>query len=244
MGVQQQKNQRTILMMFIVLVSFYTTGIGKTIYVDNDATSTNTGTSWADAYWCLQDALADARNGDEILVAQGTYKPDQQVVKTARSRAQLTSSGDRTATFQLKNGVTIKGGYAGFGETDPDARDTNLYVTILSGDLNGDDRPGFMNNSENSYHVVTGSGKNETAVMDGLTVIAGNANGVNQDSKGGGMYCESGNPMVINCIFVGNSARWGAGTENRANRYCHWTFRIRKEYSDQGFRGSRFFLCR
>jgi len=47
----------------------------------------------------------------------------------------MVSSGDRGATFQLINGVVIKGGYAGAGEHDPDARYIDLYKTVLSGDL-------------------------------------------------------------------------------------------------------------
>ncbi|MHC4087993.1 MAG: hypothetical protein ACYSU5_22725 [Planctomycetota bacterium] len=49
------------------------------------------------------------------------------------------TAGDRTATFQLINGVAIYGGYAGFGEPNADARDIELYETILSGDLAGND---------------------------------------------------------------------------------------------------------
>lgn len=133
-------------------------------YVDDDATGANDGSSWADAYWFLQDALAAAQGGDEIRVAQGTYKPDQRVMILTRG-TQVISSGDRTETFQLINGVSLKGGYAGFGEPDPDARDIEAYGTILSGDLNGDDMPvanpsdllDEPTRAENSFHVVTGS---------------------------------------------------------------------------------------
>jgi hypothetical protein len=149
-------------------------------------------------------------------VAKGIYKPDQQVVTTARSGSRVTGSGDRTATFQLKNGVTIKGGYAGFGELIPNARDTDLYQTILSGDLNGNDRPSFVNNSENSFHVVTGSGTNNTSVLEGLIVTGGNADGPFHNS-GGGMYIERGSPMVINCRFTNNSDVNGGGMGNKGS---------------------------
>ena len=78
----------------------------------------------------LQDALRGAWGGDEIRVAQGTYKPDlgSDVVR-----------GDRLASFTLRNTVTLKGGYAGLTEPDPDKRDVNKYRTILSGDLAGND---------------------------------------------------------------------------------------------------------
>lgn len=220
--------------------------VGRTIYVDHDANGANDGSSWADACLCLRDALAVAQDGDEIRVAQGIHKPDQRGVIAARGGFQVRSSGDRTETFQLVNSVVVKGDYAGLGEPDPDARDVRLYETILSGDLNGDDGPGFANRVENSYHVVTGRGTNETAVLDGFTVTGGNASDM-YGGYGGGMYnhlCRatvtncifSGNlatrgggmantgdvgilssPTLTNCVFSGNSARWGGGI-------CYWGY--------------------
>ena len=77
---------------------------GKTIYVDDDATGANNGSSWGNAYVYLQEALADANQAEkpvEIRVAQSIYKPDQGKNQTL---------GDRNATFQLINGVTLIGG--------------------------------------------------------------------------------------------------------------------------------------
>lgn len=107
--------------------------VAETIYVDDDAPLGGNGHSWGRAYKYLQDALDAASSIDDIRVAQGVYTPDS---KTSYPNG----SGDREATFQLIIGVTIKGGYAGFGESDPDARDVQLYETILSGDLTGNDR--------------------------------------------------------------------------------------------------------
>lgn len=173
-------------------------------YVDVDADGANDGSSWEDAFKHLQDALSVASLNDEIRVAEGAYRPDEDTLHPG-------GTGDRTATFKLKSVVALKGGYAGCGEPDPDARDIELYETILSGDLNGDDGPDFANNGENSYHVVIGSWTNSTAVLDGFTITAGNANGTNSESQGGGMYNESGSPTVTDCKFSGNSAGWGGG---------------------------------
>ena len=214
-----RKNTLTILavVLFVIQVCCYG---GPIIYVDKDANGYNNGTSWDDAYTYLQDALADANSAEkpvEIRVAQGMYLPD-------RSSTEPNGTGDRTATFQLLNGMVIKGGYAGFGQTDPNARNIDLHDTILSGDLNGDDievsDPCDLLNeptrAENSYHVVTGRGTDKTAVLDGFIVTAGNADGPWQQHyhRGGGMLNDSGSPTIANCTFRGNAAEEGGGMNN------------------------------
>jgi hypothetical protein len=200
------KRQAIFLFVFVVFPLGLTCAFAEQRYVDADAAGANDGSSWENAYNDLQDALADANsNGDvdEILVAQGVYKP-------------AGPSGDRTATFQLMNNVAIKGGYAGFGAPDPNLRDIQTYETILSGDLNGDDGPDFANNSENSLNVVTGSGTDGTAVIDGFTVTAGNANILDTADQGGGMFTFQGDPTINNCIFSKNYAvSMGGGVFNR-----------------------------
>ncbi|GAI80669.1 unnamed protein product, partial [marine sediment metagenome] len=108
--------------------------------------------------------------------------------------------------------------YAGSAEPDPDARDTDEYKTILSGDLSGDDGPNFANNGENSYHVVTGSNTDETAVLDGFTIAGGNADEYwyLAYGLGGGMYNKYGRATVMNCIFTGNRAVKGGGMYNES----------------------------
>ena len=96
--------------MCLIILVVCKAAVGKVIFVDADAVGSNDGISWANAYVYLQDALADANSSEkpvEIRVAHGIYKPDQGAGIMA---------GDREATFQLINGVAIKGGYAGFGE--------------------------------------------------------------------------------------------------------------------------------
>jgi len=211
----------------LLLAMFCTVAAAKTIYVDGDAAGANDGTSWTDAYTFLQEALAAANLAEkpvEIRVAQGIYRPNQGLVA-------IPEFDWRTTTFQLINDVVLKGGYAGFGEPDPNARDIELYETILSGDLNGDDGPDFTNNSDNSYYVVTGSNTDETAVMDGLIIIGGADSGMyntksrptltnctfmaNSSKKhGGGMFNDNSNPTLTNCLFRGNAAPAGGGIYN------------------------------
>jgi hypothetical protein len=115
----------------------------------------------------LQYAIGIANSGDEIWARNGTYLP--------------TTGTDRSISFTLKNGVAIYGGFNGT-ETDISQRNPEVNVTTLSGDIgiNGDA-------SDNSYHVVAGVGLDSSAVLDGFTITAGNANGASQYSNGAGM---------------------------------------------------------
>jgi hypothetical protein len=170
-------------------------------YVNLNATGANNGTSWTDAFTDLQDALNSTCPGiTEIWVAAGTYYPTQ--VTTGR-----------TATFQLKNGVAIYGGFNGT-ETLLTERNWTTNITILSGDINQSGNP-----TGNSYTIVTGSGTDATAVIDGFTITGGNSDvGTTfpeSDYTGGGMYNNSGSPTVANCIFSGNMAiGYGGGMIN------------------------------
>jgi predicted outer membrane repeat protein len=200
-----------VIRLAAVVLCFWipATAAGKIIHVDHDATGANNGSSWSDAYNHLQDALADAASAAkpvEIRVAGGVYRPDEGAPVTP---------GNRQATFQLINSVTVKGGYAGLGKPNPDARDVGLYETILSGDLDDNDA-GSANKAENSYHVVTGSATDASAVLDGLTIAGGNANGLGTDSSGGGMFNGPGSsPTVTSCVFSRNlAAGHGAGMYN------------------------------
>ncbi|MHC4086950.1 MAG: choice-of-anchor Q domain-containing protein, partial [Planctomycetota bacterium] len=177
------------------------------LYVDNDAPGSNDGSSWINAYNCLQDALipADPTGGPvEIRVAEGIYKPDQGAAVTP---------GDRQASFWVKTRVTVKGGYAGFGEPDPNARDIKLHETILSGDLAGDDGLNFENNDENSYNVVTGGALGETTILDGFTITGGNANGFKSyNTEGGGIWVFPDiNFTIKNCTIIRNRAKYNGG---------------------------------
>lgn len=200
-------NKSSSFLCGMVLVSLAVVGTaGGAIYVDATATAgAKDGTSWENAYIYLQDALAEAITvPDEIRVAQGTYRPDQ-------DSANPTGSKQRSDTFQLISGVAIYGGFPPGGGQWGD-RDPNVYPTTLTGDPNGDDGPDFTNNGDNSYHVVTADDTSPTAILDGFTITAGNANADSgADSYGGGIYNDSGNATVTNCTITGNRAALQGG---------------------------------
>lgn len=212
---------RLLTLIFCLLLA--QSGQGRIIYVDSDAPLPDDGTSWSSAYWCLQNALDIARYSDEIRVAKGTYKPDQRMVIGGSQGVQVVTSGDREATFQLISGVTLKGGYAGYNESNPDARDVDKFTSILNGDIGE-----ATNLSDNSLNVVTGSSMDATAILDGFTVSAGRMynkaghptliNCTFRDhyygGYGGGMYNSESNPTLIGCAFIDNGAYYGGAMYN------------------------------
>ncbi|MCP4251425.1 MAG: right-handed parallel beta-helix repeat-containing protein [bacterium] len=177
------------------------------VYVDAAAADGhNNGTSWEDAYIHLQDALAEA-SGDLsvgfIWVAAGTYTPDLGAGQTV---------GDRDATFALVPDVKLYGGFAG-GDTSLIERDAEANPTILSGDLNADDGPGFANNDENSRHVMNAGDATTATVVDGFVITGGNADHFTPPlgDRGGAVLINGGSPTFIHCTFESNFAKADGG---------------------------------
>ncbi len=180
---------------------------GDILFATHGGAGLDNCTSWADAC-TLQAALAQAVSEQQIWVAAGVHFPGTV----------------RTDTFTLKNGVAVYGGFDGT-EMDRSKRDPVANPTILSGDIDQNDTKtngvclmayGTIFGS-NSYHVVTGSGTDATAVLDGFTITCGQANGSSPHDSGGGMRNESGSPSLANLTFSGNWAdHYGGGMHNNA----------------------------
>jgi Tol biopolymer transport system component len=174
------------------------------LYVKSDGVS-RACDSWENACG-LQTALLTAVAGNEIWVKAGIYKP-------------TTDTHSLAATFQLKEGVAVYGGFAGT-ETARDQRDWEANITVLSGDLGGDDITdpnGVVTDTanivgKNAYHVVFSSGVDKTAVLDGFIITAGYASQPppNIHGFGGGMFMQAGSPTLNNLVFSGNTAGKGA----------------------------------
>lgn len=188
--------------------------------VDAGAAPGGDGTSWATAYSDLQDALAAAGPGSEVWIAEGTYRPD-----AGQARVPL----DRTASFVLPPAVSLHGGFTGVENTLA-GRAGHAANTILSGDLLGDDLPDFSRHGDNSLHVLRVTGASVSSVVDRLTIAGGNADGFNDDSKGGGARVELGSQLTFReCIFRSNRALFEGGavllTGNSPARFESCEFR-------------------
>lgn len=111
-------------------------------------------------------------------------------------------SGNRSESFVLHPGVRLRGGFRAEGSL----RDVAAHPTVLDG--NG------------SYHVLIGA---NGALLEGLSITGGNADGLGYDGKGGGLinYLRApqsrpnsenatGFAMIVrHCSFIGNRARDG-----------------------------------
>lgn len=97
---------------------------------------------------------------------------------------------------------------------------TNGYY-LLSSEISVNNDISVQSVNGPSFSTVDGGGNgsgcrcfnlgNVACVVSGFTIANGYANGMSADSKhGGGVYCDGSQPIVTNCIIVGNYA-FGSG---------------------------------
>lgn len=193
----------------ICLVMLASTADAGILRVRSGATGAGDGSSWADAFTRIEDALAAAAPGDELWVAAGIYAPPSAV-----------------SSFVLRPSVSVYGGFAGT-ESARSQRDAAANLTVLSGDINGDDTvdtspfaPPWPNNvilnTANAGHVVIASGVDASTVIDGFRIEKGAYGPPGTPAGdpllyGSGIYCIDGSPTIADCDFRGNFASFGHG---------------------------------
>ena len=201
------------------------------VYVDENASGNDDGTSWTDAYPSLVDALANCPSGEHMWVAEGTYSP----------------GGGDGDSFYVTNNVIFGGFQSGdsFGDRDPvnnvtilDGANKNTHVvecsqdntavidgfTIQDGDADGtgveDDGAAiylFEGDLVVSNCVFTGNSANEqggAVWIDSTDTPSPRFVNCTFDSnaaagnRGGAVYFESGvgSPVFSNCTFEANTA--------------------------------------
>ncbi len=173
------------------------------IFVDQNANGSNDGTSWANAYTDLQDAIQNASSGAEVWVAAGAYLP--------------STTGNVEATFALTQSIALYGGFAGT-ETSLDERDVEENLTTLSGDYNNNDvvsvntdplSISYNNYVDNARRILTASNVAGSIVLDGFTVSGGNS-----FTSGAGLLFSPDVELTVvvrNCILRDNLASGTAG---------------------------------
>ena len=194
-------------------------------YVTPDGKNPATGNQWevAGTVKSLSQALTDAVAGDQIWVLgfkQSTLSANQLYVAPEGG-------------FTVKSGVKLYGGFRGTERTI-DERPTLgkapyfTYRSVLSGDINRDDKVDEINyvyptnttRSDNAKHVlslnmepteISGNINTYPTVVNGFTVIGGNAT-----DFGGGIYVYGSNAgggayQIKKCFLLNNYAELGGG---------------------------------
>ena len=186
------------------------------VYVKKTASGANDGSSWANAFNNLQDAIDALPEGGQVWVAADTYFPTKEKDGTTDSPTDFT--------FYIKvNDLKIYGGFAGT-EAELSERNALTNLTVLSGDL------GVLNDkTDNAYTIVeidatTANGNiTSSTVLDGFTIQDGFANYNNGIFNAGGIYNNGSgsdnicNPIIANCTFVGNEGLYGGAMYNYGN---------------------------
>lgn len=196
---------------------------GRIRYVKPDGTGD--GTSWKNASGDLQkmiDELAAVDASGEVWVAKGEYRPTTQIIDGVQY----------AASFRMRDGINVYGGFAGTENSKADREDHKgsmpwIYTneTILLGADYVDGSASWANNQWNvtssSRHVVWFApmlGEENfkyTTVLDGVTIKGGAANGGEgladfATDKGGGVYMGL-NATLQNCIVAENTAKGNGG---------------------------------
>lgn len=196
-------------------------------YVMPTVKGTGDGSSWDNASNDLQKMIDELAAGGtsaaEVWVAAGTYTP----------KSQLVSGTAYSASFRMRDGVSVYGGFAG-GESSKLDRDREkgtmpwdfTYETILEGSYY--DHSDFAWTGKkwtltgDSRHVVwfaPMAGEDDfsnVTTLDGVTIMGGYAQGGTgmDDFKtdcGAGVYMDGANAYLTNCIVKENYATGNGG---------------------------------
>lgn len=170
-----------------LLSLFFALSIQGQVYVNQNATGLNNGTSWTDAYQNLDTAIAHSSNYDSIWVAKGVYIPGDSV--------------DRTASFFINKSIYIYGGFEGI-ETQLSQRNIEANPTILSGEIGNTSAV-----TDNLCNVVTVG--NHNSILDGFSITKAYCESHLLQFIGGSLTIKNGSIWIKNCTFYDNYAYEG-----------------------------------
>jgi len=212
----------SFLMVFSCLLAFtsFAEGAVKRVTV-NGGIAPRDGNSWEKAFSVEDFRNIHAMTPDaEFWLAAGVYAPGTAL--------------QRDNAFFLASGTSIYGGFAG-NETSRDQRDPRANITVLTGDIDGNDTRDANGvttaiNGNNSYTVVVAENVNSTAILDGVVITGGDASnngGTEFQKNGGGMVCKNSSAIVRSCSFAVNRAvQYGgaAAIQNQSPAFANCTF--------------------
>lgn len=190
------------------------TGDALKVYVDVEcAVATHDGSSWANGYRSLNEAIAYLSGLDKETV--GSKRLEVHVMEgDIWPRYAFTNLDPQTATIDIPaaaSGATlyIYGGYHRSDDKISVERNPLTYRSVINGNHEG------KNIEDGLYHCITVA-KGAAACLDGFHIINGYAAGEASRQYGAGLLVHDGaNVTVNNCIFENNTAQEGSAIDAR-----------------------------
>lgn len=190
------------------------TGDALKVYVDVEcAVATHDGSSWANGYRSLNEAIAYLSGLDKETV--GSKRLEVHVMEgDIWPRYAFTNLDPQTATIDIPaaaSGATlyIYGGYHISDDKISVERNPLTYRSVINGNHEG------KNIEDGLYHCITVA-KGAAVCLDGFHIINGYAAGEASRQYGAGLLVHDGaNVTVNNCIFENNTAQEGSAIDAR-----------------------------
>lgn len=190
------------------------TGDALKVYVDVEcAVATHDGSSWANGYRSLNEAIAYLSGLDKEMV--GNKRLEVHVMEgDIWPRYAFTNLDPQTATIDIPaaaSGATlyIYGGYHRSDDKISVERNPLTYRSVINGNHEG------KNIEDGLYHCITVA-KGAAVCLDGFHIINGYAAGEASRQYGAGLLVHDGaNVTVNNCIFENNTAQEGSAIDAR-----------------------------
>lgn len=190
------------------------TGDALKVYVDVECSvATHDGSSWANGYRSLNEAIAYLSGLDKETV--GSKRLEVHVVEgDIWPRYAFTNLDPQTATIDIPaaaSGATlyIYGGYHRSDDKISVERNPLTYRSVINGNHEG------KNIEDGLYHCITVA-KGAAVCLDGFHIINGYAAGEASRQYGAGLLVHDGaNVTVNNCIFENNTAQEGLAIDAR-----------------------------
>jgi hypothetical protein len=181
------------------------------IYVKYNATGTNNGSSWANAFVKFEDGVNAATIGDIIFVAKGIYQPVSGQYFTMKEDVKIYGSFNGTESSLSQRVLGTSNVSVLQGNDHSVIRNLNSWLTSASV------LDGFTVTGGNAIYDVGGNGggiynANASPTLTNLT-ISGNT-GV---FYGGGIFNLYSSPILTNVTISGNTSIRGAGIYNDAS---------------------------
>lgn len=199
-------SRSTCLLMFaltsVVALTFSSAAAAQQVYpifVDNQATGANDGSSWHNAYLFLDVAIANASSPNNIIFVRQSsipYKPPH--------------NGYSSGGFVINHSVRLYGGFYG-DESTLSQRHGVFNNTVLDGDWNGQGIHSQFASHVIDVQSVTGTSGSPGVIIDGFQIRNGYAWNLSTNQVGGGILATCSDIRIANCLVTQNNAHDGGG---------------------------------